>query len=100
MGASRQRDRGQEVENQLQQLRAFAKQQGWEICREYIDHETGSRSDRDEFQSLFRDAGQHKFDVVLFWALDRLSREGTLETLQHLNRLASFKTARPFRFLL
>ena len=27
---------------------------------------------------------------MLFWALDRLSREGVLETLQHLNRLESY----------
>jgi DNA invertase Pin-like site-specific DNA recombinase len=26
----------------------------------------------------------------LFWALDRLSREGVLETLQHLNRLTGY----------
>jgi DNA invertase Pin-like site-specific DNA recombinase len=31
-----------------------------------------------------------KFDVLLFWSLDRLSREGVLETLQHLNRLTSY----------
>jgi DNA invertase Pin-like site-specific DNA recombinase len=28
--------------------------------------------------------------VLLFWALDRFSREGVLETLQHLNRLTSY----------
>lgn len=39
---------------------------------------------------MFKDASQGKFDVLLFWALDRLSREGVLETLQHLNRLRSY----------
>src|SRR6202795_2395647 len=39
---------------------------------------------------MFHDASQRKFDVLLFWALDRLSREGVLETLQHLNRLTSY----------
>jgi DNA invertase Pin-like site-specific DNA recombinase len=39
---------------------------------------------------MFREASQHKFDVLLFWALDRLSREGVLETLQHLNRLTTY----------
>jgi DNA invertase Pin-like site-specific DNA recombinase len=39
---------------------------------------------------MFRDASQRKFDVFLFWALDRLSREGVLETLQHLSRLTAF----------
>lgn len=84
------KDKGQEVENQLRQLREFAALQGWAVYREFIDHETGSTDDRAEFQSMFRDASQRKFDVLLFWALDRLSREGVLETLQHLNRLTSY----------
>ncbi len=84
------RDKGQEVENQLRQLREFAKLQGWAVYREFIDHETGSTNDRAEFQAIFRDASQRRFDVLLFWALDRLSREGVLETLQHLNRLTSY----------
>ena len=36
---------------------------------------------------MFRDASRWKSDVLLFWTLDRLSREGVQETLQHLNRL-------------
>jgi DNA invertase Pin-like site-specific DNA recombinase len=60
------------------------------VHREFIDHETGSTNDRAEFQRIFRDASQRRFDVLLFWALDRLSREGVLETLQHLNRLTSY----------
>jgi DNA invertase Pin-like site-specific DNA recombinase len=84
------KDKGQDVENQLEQLRSFAAKQGWSIYREYTDWETGSTSERAEFQAMFHDASQRKFDVLLFWALDRLSREGVLETLQHLNRLTSY----------
>jgi DNA invertase Pin-like site-specific DNA recombinase len=84
------KDKGQDTENQLVQLREFAALQGWTIYREYVDHETGKNDDRAEFQAMFRDASQRKFDVLLFWALDRLSREGVLETLQHLNRLTSY----------
>jgi DNA invertase Pin-like site-specific DNA recombinase len=83
------KDKGQEVENQLRQLREFSAVQGWRVVREYVDHESGARDDRAEFQAMFRDASQRKFDVLLFWALDRLSREGVLETLQHLNRLTA-----------
>ena len=36
-------------------------------------------------------ASQRKFDVFLFWALDRLTREGTLATLQYLERLTSYQ---------
>ena len=32
-------------------------------------------------------ASRGKFDLVLFWSLDRFSREGVLETLNHLRRL-------------
>jgi DNA invertase Pin-like site-specific DNA recombinase len=42
---------------------------------------------------MFQDASQRKFDVLLFWSLDRLSREGVLETLQHLQRLTSYGVA-------
>jgi DNA invertase Pin-like site-specific DNA recombinase len=83
------KDKGQEVENQLGQLREFSALQGWNVIREYVDHETGSTNDRGEFQAMFRDASQRKFDVLLFWALDRLSREGVLETLTYLKRLTA-----------
>lgn len=42
---------------------------------------------------MFEDASRRKFDLLLFWALDRLSREGVLETLQHLNRLTAYGIA-------
>jgi len=83
----------QDNENQLLQLREFAAKQGWQIAREYVDSETGSKSDRAEFKRMFEDASRRKFDLLLFWALDRLSREGVLETLQHLNRLTSYGVA-------
>lgn len=55
-----------------------------------MDRVTGKHSDREQFQKLFQDASQRKFDVVLFWSLDRFSREGVRETLNHLERLASY----------
>ena len=81
----------QETLNQLAQLREFASKQGWTIYAEYVDIVTGSgKKERKEFDRMMLAASQKKFDLVLFWALDRLSREGTLETLQHLQRLTSF----------
>jgi len=82
----------QETENQLMQLREFAYKQGWKTL-EYIDRVTGKHSDRERFQQLFQDASQRKFDVVLFWSLDRFSREGVRETLNHLNMLDSYGVA-------
>jgi DNA invertase Pin-like site-specific DNA recombinase len=68
----------QETDNQLAQLREFARALGWQVVVEYVDQITGKHSDRAEFQRMFEDASQRKFDVLLFWSLDRLSREGAL----------------------
>jgi DNA invertase Pin-like site-specific DNA recombinase len=84
------RDKGQDTENQLTQLREFAHRQNWTVTGEYVDRVTGKHSDRERFQKLFEDASQRKFDLVLFWSLDRFSREGVLETLNHLQRLSSY----------
>jgi DNA invertase Pin-like site-specific DNA recombinase len=84
------RDKRQDTENQLTQLRAFAASQNWTVVYEYVDRATGKHSDREQFQRLFEDASQRKFDVALFWSLDRFSREGVLETLHHLQRLAQY----------
>jgi DNA invertase Pin-like site-specific DNA recombinase len=84
------KDKGQDALNQLRQLREFAATQGWTVIKEYVDHASGKRSDREEFLSLFAAASRREFDVVLFWSLDRFSREGVLETLQHLQRLSSY----------
>ena len=80
----------QECENQVAQLRDFAIKQGWTITHEYSDTASGGKADRDGLKQMFNDASQRKFDLVLFWALDRLSREGVLETLRYLERLTSY----------
>jgi DNA invertase Pin-like site-specific DNA recombinase len=87
------RDKGQDFTNQLLALREFAAKQGWKIVNEYIDQQSAKDDDREQFQQMFQDASQRKFDVLLFWSLDRLSREGVLETLQHLQRLTSYGIA-------
>lgn len=74
-------------------LREFAAKQRWAIVNEYIDQQSAKDDDREQFQQLFKDASQRRFDVLLFWSLDRLSREGVLETLQHLQRLTSYGIA-------
>src|ERR1700724_2953173 len=82
--------KGQDTENQLVQLRQFAAPQGGRIAQEYVDRVTGKHSDREQFQRLFQDASQGRWDVALFWSLDRFSREGVRETLNHLERLTSY----------
>lgn len=82
------RDKGQDVENQLSQLRDYCQRSGWQVHHTYIDKKSGkSASDRLEFKAMFDAARRREFDLVLFWSLDRLSREGVLQTLQHLQSL-------------
>ena len=84
------KDKGQDCENQLRQLRAFAETQGYTVIHEYVDYASGKTSDREAFAEMFAAASRREFDVLLFWSLDRLSREGVLETLQHLQRLTGY----------
>ena len=83
-------DGRQEVDNQLPELRRFAETQNWEIAEEYIDHESGGKADRIEFRRMFSNASQRRFDIVLVWALDRLTREGVAETFEYIKRLTSY----------
>src|SRR5712671_6207658 len=85
-------DRGQDPENQLRQLRQWCASDGHELVHEYVDHESGRKGtkDRKQFAALFEDAHKRKFDCVLFWALDRFTREGMVPTIVHLQRLASY----------
>lgn len=85
------RDKGQETENQLAQLRDFAASQAWTIAAEYVDQESGAVRERPQYQAMFAAAARRRFDVLLFWSLDRLTRGGALETLQDLNRLAGYR---------
>lgn len=84
------RDR-QEALNQLRILREECERDPQlELAGEYVDQESGGTADRTEFRRLFEDAHRRRFDLVLFWALDRFSREGALATLHHLQELESY----------
>src|SRR5277367_5080738 len=83
-------DGKQDTENQLHELRDFCIRSGWIIDQEYIDRGSGKTADRPQFKRMFEDASKRKFELVLFWALDRFTREGVLETLNHLQRLSAW----------
>lgn len=82
------RDKDQNCENQAASMRTWAAVQGHEIYREYSDELSGSgKVRRPEFDAMMADAEAHKFELLVFWSLDRFSRQGVLETLSHLRRL-------------
>ena len=87
MRVARRLKHQQDTENQLIALREYCDKQGWQIAAEYVDHESGEHSRRPHFQEMFKEARARKFDLLLFWSLDRVSREGVSATISHLERL-------------
>ncbi len=82
-------DGSQETENQLRILRDEIERNGYTLVGEYVDRESGRKGkrERSEFARLFEDAERRKLDLVLFWSLDRFSREGIRKTIAYLQRL-------------
>jgi DNA invertase Pin-like site-specific DNA recombinase len=83
-------DGRQDTENQLGQLRDYCTRQRWQITGEYVDHASGKTATRDAFKRMFLSAAQRSFDVLVVWALDRLTREGVLETFEHVRKLKDY----------
>ncbi len=85
-------DKRQDPENQLRELRAWCVNSDHTIAEEYVEYESGRKGadKRKQFAALFDDAAKRKFDCVVFWALDRDSREGMAQTIVHLQRLTSY----------
>lgn len=84
--------KGQDPENQLIELREWCAAKGHIITHEYIDFVSGKKgvSKRDQLAALMADASKAKFDLVLVWALDRLSREGMFAMVKYIEMLTSF----------
>ena len=67
----------QTTENQLQPLEQFCKQRGFEIVRVYAENESAWQSGHQkEWARLMHDAESRRFNAVVVWALDRITREG------------------------
>lgn len=79
--------KGQELDNQLLQLREYAKRSNWHIHKEYCDVISGKEEKRPSYDEMYNDAHKKLFDIVLFWDISRFSRSGTLFTLQKLKEL-------------
>ncbi len=77
--------------NQERTLKEFiSRNEGWELVGTFTDiHVSGAvkGKDRPKFTAMMLAASQKQFDLILFWAIDRFSREGLLPTLQYLDRL-------------
>jgi DNA invertase Pin-like site-specific DNA recombinase len=79
--------RYQEPENQLEPLREWAKRQGWEIIKEYIDRGSGADPNRPNFRIMLQDAMMMRFESILVWKLDRFSRENMSQVVGRIQKL-------------
>ena len=74
--------------NQSIVLAEWAKQRGFKVVAVYEEEESAWKAGHQrELARLLHDARKRKFDVVIVWALDRLSREGPLAILSLVNSL-------------
>jgi DNA invertase Pin-like site-specific DNA recombinase len=78
----------QNPETQLIQCQRYCKDNNYQIIDTYIDTCTGRNIKRPAFQQMMKDALYHRFDSIIVWKMDRLSRGGIRETY---NILDTFK---------
>lgn len=81
--------RDQETENQVAQLRDYAVRQEWVVVDTVVDVCSGGKDakDRPGLDRVFGMAHRREFDLLLFWALDRFSKEGSRKTIHYLSVL-------------
>ncbi len=79
--------------NQLLILREYCIKMGYEVYKEYEDVISGAKENRPAFNSMMNDASKKKFDLLLFFALDRFSRAGTRQTIYFLQQLDDYGVA-------
>lgn len=83
----------QNPDNQIEPLKKFALDMGWNLKFIFIDKKSGADSNRPEFKRMLAEVRQHHFDLLLVWSLDRFSREPLLNTLSYLEQLKQHNVA-------
>ncbi len=76
-----------ESENQLRELRDFAGRKEWEIAAEFVDEDVRGDAPRPRLQALLQAAHERRFDVAVFWSLDRMTRAGVKDAIDLLYAL-------------
>ena len=82
-----QAQKGTSIESQLELLRAYAKAQGWIVCKEYVDRGlSGTTLERTGLTAMLAEARAGTCDVIAASKLDRFMRDTRL-LLNVLNEL-------------
>jgi DNA invertase Pin-like site-specific DNA recombinase len=81
----------QDTENQLAPLEKLAAARGWEVAVVYRESETAWRQNHQpELARLLRDCAGREYDILLVFALDRLTRQGSASILNLVNTFAVY----------
>lgn len=81
----------QTTENQLPVLQKWVTDRGYELVEIYSENESAWKSGHQhELARLKADATKRQFEIVLVWALDRLSREGAAAILNLVNTFKAY----------
>lgn len=85
----------QEAKNQLPAIKAWAESRGYDNSKMVIYSESESawhNGHQKELSRLLADlrSGKRKYDYLLVWALDRLSRQGIATVLQLINTFEAY----------
>jgi putative DNA-invertase from lambdoid prophage Rac len=79
----------QTTDNQIPVLEKWAKARGWEIIKIYSEEASAWRAGHQKELAL-KDTRHGEFDLVLVWALDRLTRVGISAIFQLLDSFAAY----------
>ena len=81
----------QTADNQLPAIEALCQARSWQLVHVYSENESAWKSGHQaELAHLLEDARKGQFQIVVCWALDRLSRQGALAILQLVDRFKRY----------
>jgi DNA invertase Pin-like site-specific DNA recombinase len=80
----------QDTQNQVAQLQDWALRRGLDVVITYRAEVSGWKGQQQkQLSQVYNDARAGRFNILLVWALDRISREGVAATLEIVDRLGS-----------
>ena len=78
----------QTTDNQLPAIQALCNARGWELVKVYSENVSAWSGGRQtELARCIKDAEHNHFEIIVVWALDRVSREGPLRVLSLIEHL-------------
>ena len=80
----------QNPETQLLPCKRYCAERGYQIIDTYIDRTSGRNFKRSQYQRMMKDALYHRFDKIVVFKMDRLSRGKIREVLNVLEKLRGY----------